>query len=227
MFARGPTATFLDAWLWKFIYVLYQWPDVRPKPLFQYLACMTSTWYWIRSSNYAVLALGPPYWYIIPPHICYPYAYILLRINTWIDCTTVTVVLLPPVAVTDTNHWQDRLLLCSRYWTFITTTGWCCLFLKNTFRHDRIDRRKTMHWSRAADFFCFLHHTSNSSTSTLPKNGGISDTVPSPKWHINSWIKPITGDGREPPPPPIQKPKTWTTRCRLPPLLDRTERRGQ
>ena len=37
MLARGPTTTFLDACAWKLSYVLYQCPDGRPKPLFQYL----------------------------------------------------------------------------------------------------------------------------------------------------------------------------------------------
>ena len=37
------------------------------------------------NSNYSVLAIGPIYWYVIPPHICYQYSYILLQSNTYVD----------------------------------------------------------------------------------------------------------------------------------------------
>ena len=33
------------------------------------------------------------------------------------------------------------------------------------------------------------------------QGGGVSDTIPSPKRHPNSYIKPNTGDGRDPSPP--------------------------
>ena len=88
---------------------------------------MIRTCYWIATT--LVLASGPPYWYVIPPHICNQYSYILLQSNTYIDCTTVTVIFLPLVALTDTERWLDGLLYCSRYWTFITIIGWCCLLL--------------------------------------------------------------------------------------------------
>ena len=87
--------------------------------------------YVLRISNYSVLAIGPPYWYVIPPRICYQYSYILPQSSAWIDCTTVTVMPLPAVTLTDTECWLDGLLYCSRYWTFITTLGWCCPFLNS------------------------------------------------------------------------------------------------
>ena len=93
--------------------------------------------YVLLNSNYSVLAIGPPYWYVIPPHICYQYSYILLQSNTYIDCTTVTVIFLPLVALTDTERWLDGLLYCSRYWTFVTTIG-CRQFLNTgTHQHSR------------------------------------------------------------------------------------------
>ena len=122
MLARGPTATFLDACAWKLIYVPYQYPDGRPK-LFWYDT------YVLRNCNCSVLTIGPPYRYVIPPHICYQYSYILIQSNMCIDCTTVTVMLLPLVVLTDTERWLDGLLFCSRYWIFITTIDWCCVFL--------------------------------------------------------------------------------------------------
>ena len=45
MVARGPAATFLGAGAWKLSYMLYQRPDGRLKPLFQYRSCMIRTRY--------------------------------------------------------------------------------------------------------------------------------------------------------------------------------------
>ena len=42
-------------------------------------------WYVLLTSKYSVLAIGPPYGYVIPTHICYQYSYILLQSNTLID----------------------------------------------------------------------------------------------------------------------------------------------
>ena len=42
---------------------------------------------------------------------------------------------------TDTERWLDVLLYCSRYWTFITTMGWCCPFINtSTSRSPRPSR---------------------------------------------------------------------------------------
>ena len=45
------------------------------------------TYVLVLNSNYSVLAIGPLYWYVIPPHICYVsissrISYILLQSNT-------------------------------------------------------------------------------------------------------------------------------------------------
>ena len=72
---------------------------------------------------------------------------------------------------------------------------------KEAFRSFRYSREYNT-WSRGGRFFFF--DTTRRIIQLRPsrqRGGGVSDTAPSPKRHTNSYIKPNTGDGREPPPP--------------------------
>ena len=108
------------------------------------------------------------------------------------------------------GHSRDCLVRCSRAHFFaVVGEFWHLLATFSRFRVPEI---------------VFRHHTPNYSTSTLlqgarivfskphaelfnfdpPDRGGVSDTVPSLKRHTKFYVKPNTGDGREPPPPTIQ-----------------------
>ena len=93
MLARGLTTMFLAACAWKLSYMRYQCPDRQPKPSLPVTSLYDTDV--LLNSNYSFLAIGRPYWYVISPHICHQYSFILLQSYTWIDCTTVTVMPLP------------------------------------------------------------------------------------------------------------------------------------
>ena len=119
-----PTTMFLDAYSCKLTYSeLMLWSDEMTSHLIL-VTCL-----YVRVTTVSVIR--PPYWYVIPPHICYQYSiHIFIYIycfkairrsiaQRWLLCLWVVLI--------DTDRWLDGLLHCSRYWAFITTIGWCCL----------------------------------------------------------------------------------------------------
>ena len=71
-----PTALFLDACSWKLTYSELMTHD----PTNDHSNVILVSCLYVRTHNYycSVFVIGPPYWCVIPPHVCYQhYSYIL------------------------------------------------------------------------------------------------------------------------------------------------------
>ena len=78
---KRPTAMFLGDCSWKLSLFRANGVILRST---SNLILVTSLYVRTRNCVTTALVNGPPYWYVIPPHICYQYepVYILIQTNT-------------------------------------------------------------------------------------------------------------------------------------------------